>query len=303
VKKLLAIGFFYCLVLTAEGQQHALYSQYLFNLYAINPAYAGERNALSTAVSYRAQWVGFEGAPSTANFAAHTPVFNRSFAAGVWFQNDRVGAREHSSFRFTASYKIRFAEGKRLSFALNGGALNHRYNWSELSFPNGSDPVAFETERNTWRPAFDFGILYLTNSSYVGVSVLNLNAVDLSESTVVDSRLEPNLNVMAGHVFEISRKIDLKPSAFLRATAGETWQFDANLSVRFDNTLWFTTTYRYDFGMVFSAHFYVNDRLHMGYSYDLPTNELLSQQSGTHEIFVGYDFNLISRDKYTPRNF
>lgn len=303
MKRLIFIAVFSVSAFLAEAQQHALYSQYLFNLYAINPAYAGERNALSTALSYRAQWVGFDGAPTTASFAAHSPVINKSLAIGFWFQNDRIGAREHTSFRATVSYKLRFGNGKRLSFALNGGGLNHRYNWNELEYPDGSDPVAFETERNIWRPGFDFGVMYLTSKSYLGVSVLNLNTVDLANSEIVDSRLEPVLNVVAGHVFPLSPKVDLKPSTLVRVSDAKSRQFDLNLSARFDNALWITATYRYEFGMVFSAHYYLNDKLHLGYAYDMPTNELLAQQSGTHEIFIGYDFSLFRIAGYTPRDF
>jgi len=303
MKKVVLIGVFCGLAMTSIAQQHALYSQYIFNLYAINPAYAGERNAISTNLSYRAQWVGFDGAPTTASFTAHSPILNKSLAVGLWFQNDQLGAREHAALRATVSYKLRFNEGRRLSFALNVGGLNHRYNWGELEYPDGSDPVAFETEQNVWRPAFDFGAMYLTSKSYFGFSVVNINAVDLAKSDIVDSRLEPNLNLMGGHIFPLSRKVDLKPSALVRLGESGTRQFDLNLSARFDNALWITTTYRYDFGMVFSAHYYVNNRLHFGYAYDLPTNELLSQQSGTHEIFLGYDFKLYQDNKFTPRDF
>lgn len=289
--------------LAARGQQHALYSQYIFNLYAVNPAYAGERDAISTATSYRAQWVGFDGAPSTANLSAHSPILNQNLALGVWFQNDQIGAREHTSFRATVSYKLRFTENRRLSFALNAGGLNHRFDWNALDFPDGADPVAFETEENIWRPAFDFGVMYLTTTSYVGLSIINVNAVDLAESTAVDARLEPKFNIIGGHVFELSQKVDLKPSALVRVGAGDSWQFDLNMSARFANSFWLTTTYRYNFGMVFSGHFYLNKHLHFGYAYDLPTNNLLSQQSGSHEIFIGYDFSLYQKPTKSPRNF
>jgi len=291
-------------VLDASGQQHSLYSQYIFNLYAINPAYAGERNSVATALSYRTQWVGFEGAPKTAYFSAHSPVRNNNLAVGFWFQNDQIGAREHTSMHGSISYKLQLEGSSRISFALSGGALNHRYNWNELDFPDGSDPVAFVTEANQWRPVFDFGMMYLTKRGYAGLSVMNLNGVELTSIDVIDARIEPSVNLVGGYVFPVSGKVDLKPSTLVRLQSDGTWQFDANLSARFVNSFWVTATYRYRYGMVFSGHFYLNDNFHFGYSYDLMTNSLLSQQSGTHELFIGYDFNLYKRNKSSSlRNY
>jgi type IX secretion system PorP/SprF family membrane protein len=285
------------------GQQHSLYSQYIFNLYAVNPAYAGERNSVATALSYRAQWVGFDGAPKTAYFSAHSPILNKKLAVGLWFQNDQIGAREHTSMHGSVSYKLQLEGSNRISFALSGGALNHRYNWNELDLPDGSDPVAFVSEASQWRPVFDFGVMYLSSRGYGGLSIMNLNGVDLSASDMIDARLEPSVNLVGGYIFPISEKVDLKPSTLVRAQTDGTWQFDANMSVGFNNDLWVTATYRYQFGMVFSGHFYLNDNFHFGYSYDLTTNALLSQQGGTHELFIGYDFNLYKTKSSTLRYF
>ncbi|MCH2214212.1 MAG: type IX secretion system membrane protein PorP/SprF [Flavobacteriales bacterium] len=299
-KNLFLVFILLVIVGQSKGQQHSLYSQYIFNLYAINPAYAGERNAAATALSYRNQWVGFEGSPKTAYFSAHSPIRNNNLAIGLWFQNDQVGAREHSSFHGTVSYKLRLDKNRRLSFALSGGALNHRYNWNELDFPDGSDPVAFVNEPNQWRPIFDFGMMYLARQGYAGISILNINSPDLSALDVIDVRLNPSMNLIGGYIFPISKKIDLKPSTLIRAQTDGSWTLDANLSARFIDKLWVTLTYRYQFGMVFSGHLYINDNFHFGYSYDLTTNSLLSQQSGTHEIFIGYDIGLY-RNKSSAR--
>ena len=45
------------------GQQDAQYTHYMFNTQAINPAYAGSREALTITGLHRSQWAGFEGAP------------------------------------------------------------------------------------------------------------------------------------------------------------------------------------------------------------------------------------------------
>ncbi|MFC0181043.1 type IX secretion system membrane protein PorP/SprF [Pseudarcicella hirudinis] len=58
----------------AKAQQEALYSQYMFNMMAVNPAYAGSRDVLSMTGLFRQQWVGVEGAPTTQSFTIDMPL-------------------------------------------------------------------------------------------------------------------------------------------------------------------------------------------------------------------------------------
>jgi len=89
----------------------------------------------------------------------------------------------------------------------------------------------------------------------------------------------------------------------VRATADGQFQFDLNTSAMFKNKYWLTATYRYNYGAVISGHVYINDHFHFGYAYDLPLNSLLAEQSGTHELFIGYDFNIYNKKSVSPRNF
>ena len=68
---------FILLVVSAQmsfGQQDALYSQYMFNPFAINPAYAGSRNSISAVILHRSQWLGLNGAPNTQTVAIHSKI-------------------------------------------------------------------------------------------------------------------------------------------------------------------------------------------------------------------------------------
>lgn len=56
------------------GQQDPQYTQYMYNMNVINPAYAGSRENLSFGLLYRTQWTGIDGAPETGTFFGHLPV-------------------------------------------------------------------------------------------------------------------------------------------------------------------------------------------------------------------------------------
>ncbi len=302
MKRLLCFILVIC-SLTGSAQQHGLYSQYLFNLFAVNPAYAGERDALSASLSYRNQWVGFEGAPVTQNFSLHSPIHAKNMALGLQFQNDEIGARKTPSFAIAYSYKIKLSSSQKLSFGLQAGVINYQYRWDELEYHQPDDPVAYGTDANKWVPNFDFGVMYIDPSTYFGLSATSLNQAEIIKSDFSEASLGTFFNLIGGKVFDINKDIALKPSFILRKGLDTPVQFDLNAGALFRNKFWLTTGYRYDFGLVFSGHFFATKHLHFGYSYDLPTNSLLAEQSGTHEFFIGYEFNVYRQETRNNRRF
>src|SRR3954469_18061115 len=58
----------------ATAQQDPHYTQYMYNMNVINPAYAGSKENLSFGLLYRKQWVDIEDAPTTMTFAGSSPV-------------------------------------------------------------------------------------------------------------------------------------------------------------------------------------------------------------------------------------
>lgn len=292
IKRTTVVGVFLLFCLPILAQQHSIYSQYIFNLYTVNPAYAGERDALSAAVSYRTQWVGFDGAPRTQNFSLHSPMAKNNMALGLNIQNDIIGARSTPSIMGTYAYKIKLNNISHLSFGLQGGIMNYQYHWEDLNYRQSLDPVSFGTEGNKWIANFDFGIMYLTAKSYLGLSVLSINNAKTIRSESSDAHLNTVYNLVAGKMFKISEEVFLKPSTNVRTYISGATKFDINLGAFFKNKYWITGTYRYQYGAVISAHIFVNENFHFGYAYDLPLNPLLASQSGTHEIFIGYDFKI-----------
>lgn len=303
MKKLYILSILGLMSTVAFGQQHGLYSQYIFNLFTVNPAYAGERDALSTALSYRMQWVGFEGAPKTQNFSIHSPLPANNMAVGLTFQNEDIGARSTPSLMGAYSYKVKLNRSNHLSFALQAGVINYQYHWEKLEYRQSLDPVSFGTEPNKWVANIDFGVMYITPKAYVGLSVLGINDAKTISSNESDARLNTVYNFMAGKMFQVSREVFIKPSTLVRVSDAGPFQFDLNMSTMFKNKYWLTATYRYNYGAVISGHIYVNDQFHFGYAYDLPLNGLLANQSGTHELFVGYDFNIYKKKAVLPRKF
>ena len=99
-----------------QAQQEAMYSQYMFNTLAINPAYAGSRNVTSATALYRNQWVGIQGAPETLTLSIDAPINSKKVGLGLQVFNDRIGVTSTTGAFGSYAYRLRLNKGT-LAFA------------------------------------------------------------------------------------------------------------------------------------------------------------------------------------------
>ena len=73
-----------------QAQQRFRRTSFPVNSFIINPAVAGTEPVTVLGSTYRHQWAGFDGAPTTTILSAHSS-FPNSIGAGVIFYNDDMG--------------------------------------------------------------------------------------------------------------------------------------------------------------------------------------------------------------------
>jgi type IX secretion system PorP/SprF family membrane protein len=107
--------------LDANAQQDPHYTQYMYNMSVVNPAYAGSKESLSGGLLYRKQWVEIEDAPSTGTFFIHSPV-GKNVGLGISFINDQIGPVEENNVYADFSYTLNLGGEHKLAFGVKGGA-------------------------------------------------------------------------------------------------------------------------------------------------------------------------------------
>lgn len=278
-----------------------VYSQYMLNGLALNPAYAGSRDALNISAGYRNQWVGFEGAPVSQTFSSHTPLRNRNIALGLLVFNEKIDVRNNLSI-FT-NYAWRFKAGRgRLAFGLKGGLTIRNANWNELNVHDPGD-ISFTESSQDILPNFGFGIYYHTDHFFAGASIPMFLSDSLSNGKPAVYHDPNNYNYLftSGIVLG-SQGFKVKPSVLVKYDSENPLQVDANLSFIFENFLWVGGSYRVEDVLVGLVKFRINDQLRIGYTYDHSLGTLNKYNNGSHEIMLIYDF--IYRAKaVSPRYF
>ena len=78
------------------------------------------------------------------------------------------------------------------------------------------------------------------------------------------------------------------PSVFLKSD-GNTFQADVNLLAKYNNKIWFGSSYRISDAVSLMVGMAFKD-IEIGYSYDIPTSRIAA--TGSHEIMARYRFKL-----------
>lgn len=286
----------------ARAQQDPLYSQYMFNTLAFNPAYAGSADCFTAMALSRHQWVGFKGAPSTQTLALHSPLPGQKLALGGVIIHDVAGPAKQTSAFVDAAYRIRTGKDTRLSFGLSGGVNFFQADLATLS--------TVEQERVNGNisgkalPNFGFGLFWHSPRYYVGVSAPKLleNTIG-TDGTVVTNKEFRHYFVMAGYVTDLSQDLKFKPSLMLRAVEGAPLSLDVNANFLLRERVWFGAMYRIGNGIGAMAQYQFNEQLRAGYAFDLTTTRIGAYNAGTHEIMLSYDFRFTTGRTISPRYF
>lgn len=299
---ILALLALLCATPRASAQQDPLYSQYMFNTLAFNPAYAGSADVFTAMLLSRHQWVGFHGAPSTQTLSLHSPLPGDKLALGGNLIHDVAGpARQNSAF-LDVAYRIRTGTDTRLAFGLSGGVNYFQADLAAL------ETVLPETHNANISgkvlPNFGFGLYWHAPRYYVGLSAPKLLENKIGGSgTVVTNQEFRHYFVAGGMVLDFSPDIRFKPAAMLRVVEGAPLSLDINANFLLRDRVWFGALYRWGNALGLMAQVQANDQLRVGYAFDMTTTTLGAYNAGTHEVMLSYDFKYTKGRTVSPRYF
>jgi type IX secretion system PorP/SprF family membrane protein len=291
------------------AQQDAMYTHYMFNTQAVNPAYAGSREALSVTTLHRSQWAShFPRNPVTQSLTLHTPLRNENIGMGLSIFNDRLGPEKTTSIFADFAYRIQVSDYGKLSFGLKGGLSMHSIDYDILNPEQADDPVLRNNENSLWLPNFGFGLYYTNNKFYAGFSIPQLIEENFLSNTVVGGAkfaLQRHYYFIAGTVLKFSDDINFKPTTYIKTTKGVPVEVDLTASFQFYDRFLLGVMLRTRDAIGALAGFQINEQWSIGYSYDWSVlNQIPNNNFGSHEIVLRYDmFFLESHHIKSPRHF
>lgn len=272
---------------------------------AINPAYAGSREAISTSAFLRSQWTGFDGAPTTETITAHAPMAKRKAGLGLAIIADQIGPKKSTGILGSYAYRIKIRDGK-LSMGLRFGVYQYLFNWNEITYKDQADIYNTKNQTSTIVPTADFGLYYYTNSMYAGFSATHLyrgRLTDVANQSGGFAELSPHLFFTVGKAWALAEKLIFSPSCMIKTVKNTPTTADLNFSFLLNQRIWVGFSIRSNYGVVLYTQFNVTEKFKVGYSYDIGLNKIGTNAGGSHELMIGYDFNISKPLAFSPRYF
>jgi len=305
MKKIYIILFVFLFAINTNAQQDPQYTQYMYNMNVINPAYAGSTEGLAVGALYRSQWVGLDGGPETMTFAIHSPIGDR-VGLGLSLIADEIGPVKETNAYVDFSYTIPVGMETKLAFGVKGGFTFHDIGIREdqIDLIDQGDPF-FAQNVNETTPNVGAGVyFYKPNKYYISVSMPNiLDAVHLdANGTNIGSETQ-HLFGAAGYVFDLSENFKLKPHVFAKYAFDAPLSYDLNLNLFMYDIVEIGGGYRLDDGFSGMINFLITPGLRVGYAYDAIQSELDIVTNSSHEVFINFDLNFPRKISRSPRYF
>lgn len=292
----LLVGFVlaFLLIFQANGQQDPQYSQYMFNQMAVNPGYAGSHDAICATAVHREQWTGFQGNPSTSVFHVNGAINKINSGVGVTILSDKLGFDQNISFGLDYAYRFNVGPGK-LGVGISGLYMNKALK-AKWYIPNGApenDPDIPGENESTGGFDMGFGLFYRAERVYLGLSTTHLLEPSLKYEKEANFKLKRHYYVSAGCLIPLQNPAwELSPTLWINSD-GVSTQFTANINVMFNKKVWGGVGYRLNDAVIAMIGIDLFNGLKIGYSYDYTYTSIRQYSGGSHEVMLGYCFNLI----------
>ncbi|MDR1056341.1 MAG: PorP/SprF family type IX secretion system membrane protein [Prevotellaceae bacterium] len=282
---------------TLKAQSDYDLTQRWMNESMYNPAAVGNSFTTGVFLHGRVQWLGLDGAPLTQTVTFDTYADNISSAFGVVFSRDEIGYLTSYTAKLSYAYYIPLTTKSTVSLGLSAGLFNRNRKLEEGMSEQSNDPVLAYKRVSNYAPEFDFGIEY-KGPFKLGASVRHLGIYG-------DSKLpSPSLNIWTylSSRFNITQTISIEPCVSYmyrnkigRGEGGSLFYFMKTENRNtYNDRFWLGGMYRFHGQFAILAGVNITSKMRLGYSFDYGTGDLSTiSRSGTHEIFLSWQFNRI----------
>jgi type IX secretion system PorP/SprF family membrane protein len=288
---LLVVAFGLSFALSSSAQQIFRRTQFPINTYLANPAVAGTQTYSPIFLSYRTQWAGFKGAPTSAMASGHTNWKNGIGLGGVIYNDDTGGLINRTGIEGTAAYHVELTQEDAASFGLSLSAMQLKLANSGAKVYDPTDiTLNGMVDEKLTRLDASFGFLLYGKQYYAGFSIPQLFRTKQKFAQALDEQLNRNwrhFQFMGSYRHYLGDKWDIQPSAFIRLTKATPAQIDLNVRVNYLNYAFAGLTYRHRDALAIMIGGTYED-MTLVYSYDFTTTNARQLSPFTHELTVGY---------------
>jgi type IX secretion system PorP/SprF family membrane protein len=282
----------------AFAQQTKQTNMYAHNKYSMNPAYAGASACTEVNFSHISQWVKVEGAPRTNSLNANTRL-GKSLGIGGNVLLDKLGMLQQVSASASVSYGITIAQQHKVRLGVTGGYFQMRVDPTDAIAFDAGDNIVEGGVNSSNSINTEAGILYQFKGlelSFASKQLIETRS-DFNYSELDGYGLKRHFIGYASYGIVLNKSLSLTPSVMYKGIKG-TQQFDFNADLNYNDFIYGGLGYRTEVGLIGRIGINVRRLFFVGYSYEVPMQNIATYGAGSHEIVLGLKF--CKKDKELP---
>lgn len=276
--------------------------QYMYLQSAYNPAAVGEGDLMKVAGMHRMQFVDITNAPMTTWFSFCSPfvIGKTKHGAGIRFMNDRYGLYTNQALYVQYAYRHKIGRGY-LSVGIDLGFVNVGFkgdsvNLSQMGdeYHDANDPVVPMGSKSGMKFDMGAGIYYATSNWWVSGSYSHLTRPKIDWDDNSDVTLIGTMYVSGGYSYRLKNHRDwqLQPSAMVMSDF-RSWDVNLTMMCEYKDRYRWGLGYRIMGSVNILLGMDIISGLQIGYTCELPTNKLLLESYGSHELYLAYGFDIL----------
>lgn len=275
-------SFFSLVLFGSFAQQASGYTMFWNNYSVQNPAATGLFNKHFAAVNGRLQWLGFDGAPKTANAIYDLRIDSLRSSIGVNYEIDQYGLFQSQNVRLNYAYSVPFTIKSNLSI---GAALC----FQNVEFPDyfcGTPPIS-KFNGNTID--LNLGLMLKSSKSLLGISTYQLLESKVKNSDIPLYQNARHLFITGAYTLKFSNNLDITPSFNFMSVIStfQTAVIEVNLKATYKKQFWLASSYRFNTSMAgIMTGVDIKQKYRISYAYIHDFSPFGDYSNGSHEVGI-----------------
>lgn len=294
-----------------QAQSEPQFTQYMYNRYLFNPAYAGSEESVEFALLHRSQYVGLTSkAVATQGFNFNMPIYAISSGVGITAVNDLIGYQRATYVALNYDYRKKFKWGN-MGIGLGAGIVQASLDGSQLRAPDGdyntggvnhNDQTLPVSLQQGLAPDLSFGIYFNSERYFAGASINHI-AFSIAKLTTPGQKMNlvfsRNLFFTGGYDFSAGKKLKIMPSVMVK-TDLKVVQAEVAATFTVINNILTGISFRgYTKKTIDALSVFLGMRykgFQLVYSYDANVSYLTRFNTGSHEVSLVYRYPLKKKE-------
>ncbi|MDG1330849.1 MAG: type IX secretion system membrane protein PorP/SprF [Crocinitomicaceae bacterium] len=286
---------------SASAQQRSVYSNFLLNDYYYNPAISGSREVHQANITYRNQWVGFDGAPSLIMGNFNGSLKNEGkIGYGISLISETAGITQNTGVYLNYAHHFKLSDKIKLGLGIQPGYMQYRVKLYDAQLADQGDEVLTGSVYSATAIDVSSGFHLYSEKFFLMGSMHHMLSRDI-QFTSYNSNLEFHYTAIGGFNINLNADpkkkkmpIDIQPSFLIRYVKPLPIQYSIMLKSTFNKKYWAGLIFRSDDAVGLSLGMQIGEKFSFGYGFDYTLTGMSSYQAGSHEIMLSY---VISKKK------